>query len=298
VHPQKKKNLQIRSRILQVLRNFFITKNYIEIETPVRISAPAIEVHIDAEPSGECYLRTSPELHMKRLLSEGFERIFQIGPCFRAGERGRFHSPEYTMLEWYRTGADYMDILAETKGLLSAVVENISQKTWIVYRGIEIQLMPVWDCITVEDAFIEFAGWNPVTHAEPERFDIDYAEKVIPSLPVNRPVILKDYPAYASAFARLKPGRPEVAERWELFIGGIELANAFSELTDPVEQRRRFEENLTEREKLGKPVYPVDEEFLSALDKGLPECAGVALGVDRLVMLFTDAECIDDVRAF
>lgn len=298
MHSQKKKNLEIRAQILQALRIFFTAKNYIEVETPIRIPAPAIEVHIDAEPSGNYYLRTSPELHMKRLLSDGFERIFQIGPCFRVGERGRFHSPEYTMLEWYRTGADYLDALAETKALLTFVAKNIIRKTWIVYHGTEIQLVPVWDCITVEDAFIEFAGWNPVKHPAPERFNMDYAKKVIPSLPTNRPVILKDYPAYASAFARLKPDCPSVAERWELFIGGIELANAFSELTDPTEQRLRFEKNLIERKQLNKPVYPIDEDFLSALEKGLTECAGVALGIDRLVMLFTSAYCIDDVRAF
>ena len=150
----------------------------------------------------------------------------------------------------------------------------------------------------VEEVFMKFTGWNPITSFDANRFDVDLIEKVQPNLPVNCPVILKDYPAQAAAFARCKTGEPAVAERWELYVGGMELANAFSELADPAEQRLRFENCAADRAKLGKEVYPLDEKFLSALEDGMPQSGGVALGIDRLVMLMTNSESIDEVRAF
>jgi len=255
-------------------------------------------LHIDAEPSGDHYLRTSPELHMKRLLAAGYDKVYQIGACFRRGERGRLHNPEYTMLEWYRADAGYIDVLADAKALIAFVMNEVRRSTTLVYGGTTIEVMPVWERMTVEDAYLMHAGWNPVTKFDADRFDLDFVEKVEPKFPVDRPTILMDYPAEAAALSRRKPGKPEVAERWELFIGGVELANAFGELTDPVEQRRRFEECARKRQQMGKAVYPLDEEFLAALDEGLPRCAGVAMGIDRLVMLLTDSESIDAVRAF
>jgi lysyl-tRNA synthetase class 2 len=263
----------------------------------VRLPAPALELNIDAEPSGDQYLRTSPELHMKRLLSAGCERVFQIGPCFRRGERGRVHNPEYTMLEWYRANADYNDVLADAKSLLVSVARKVLGKTALARRGGTIELESPWKYLTVSAAFVQNAGWDPVKKFDADRFDLDLVGKVEPHLCGAVPVILADYPVEAAALARRKPGNEHVAERWELYIGGIELANAFSELTDPVEQRQRFEKCTLDRRALGKEVYPLDEAFLSAMEN-MPPSAGVALGLDRLLMLLAGADSLDTVLPF
>jgi lysyl-tRNA synthetase class 2 len=266
------------------------------VETPVRLPVPALEAYIDAEPSGTAYLRTSPEFAMKRLLADGLTRIYQLGPCFRRGEWGEHHRPEFTMLEWYRVGADYLDMLAETKALLAAVAKDVLGKLSWVHGGGRIELMPVWDSLTVDEAFLQFAGWSPVRAFDADRFDRDTVEKVEPALSRERPTVLRDYPAEAAAMARLKPGDPRVAERWEIYIGGLEVANAFSELTDSAECRRRFAAWSDLRKREGREVYALDEAFLAAMDKGLPGCAGVALGVDRLVMLLANEADIGNVR--
>jgi lysyl-tRNA synthetase class 2 len=295
--PGPASSLLLRSRILHAIRGFFHERGFTEVETPVRLRAPALELHIDAEPAGDHWLRTSPELHMKRLLAQGHGRIFQLGPCFRRGERGDRHHPEYTMLEWYRAQADYTDILADTKALIAHVAQEIKGDSSLVYRRQRIDLLPRWERRTVADAFQHFAGWNPVAAYDEERFNLDLVEKVEPRLPRDVPFVLTDYPAEAAALARRKPADPRVAERWELYIGGLELANAYSELTDPAEQRARFEACAAARRQLGKDAYPIDEEFLSAL-ADMPPAGGIALGVDRLVMLFADASSLDDVMAF
>ena len=284
--------------MLRGIRTFFHDHSFLEVETPVRLPAPALEEHIDAEPSGDHFLRTSPELHMKRLLAAGYDRIFQLGPCFRRGEQGRLHHPEYTMLEWYRADANYLDILGDTKRLIAFLADEVLGTTRIMHQGLAIELMPIWEWTTVAEAFTLHAGWDPTAGFDADRFDLDVVEKVEPGLPKHVPVILSDYPAEAAALARRKPDNPRVAERWELFIGGLELANAYSELTDAEEQRRRFEECARRRKTAGRPVYPMDEEFLAALQAGMPPCGGIALGVDRLVMLFADAASLEDVTAF
>lgn len=289
--------LGVRSKLLRGIREFFYERDFLEVETPVRVSAPALELHIDAEPAGNAFLRTSPELHMKRLLAAGQERIFQMGPCFRRGERGDRHHPEYTMLEWYRANADYNDILLDTKALITKVAIDILGGTDLVYRGKEILLSPVWERITVSDAFQRFAGWDPCVKFDADRFDLDLVEKVESQLPKDVPVVLTDYPAAAAALARLKPGSPQMAERWELYVGGLELANAYSELNDPAEQRARFEDCARQRNQLGKGAYPLDEDFLAAL-VNVPPSGGIALGVDRLMMLLTDSASLDDVLPF
>lgn len=287
----------LRARARRAIRAFFEARGFLEVESPVRIPAPALELHIDAVPSGAAWLRTSPELHMKRLLAAGYERIFQMGPCFRDGERGDRHHPEFTLLEWYRARSDYRELLADTKALIAAVAEAAIGRSNIEYRGARIELMPAWEVLTVSEAFRAFAGWDPVARFDPERFDDDLVHKVEPNLPAACPVVLMDYPAAAAALARRKPDDPRLAERWELYIGGLELANAFSELTDPIEQRERFDACAAARRALGKPVYPLDEAFLAAL-AGMPPAAGIALGVDRLVMLLAGAASLDEVLPF
>mgnify|MGYP001090413479 CR=1 FL=1 len=290
--------LDLRAKALRAMRRFFEQRGFLEVETPVRVETPALELHIDAIPAGTGWLRTSPELHMKRLLAAGCPKLFQIGPCFRHGERGRLHNSEFTLLEWYRTPADYRDILADAKALIAAVAGETIGRTWLDIRRRRIEFMPAWEWMTVSDAFRAFAGWDPVERFDAERFDADLVAKVEPRLPAECPAVLADYPAEAAALARRKPDNPRVAERWELYIGGLEIANAFSELTDPAEQRARFEACAAERRARGRPVYPLDEDFLAALESGLPPAGGIALGVDRLVLLLAGADSLDAVLPF
>ena len=290
--------LELKSKLMAAINDFFIGRGYLEVETPVLVKTPALEIHIDACPAGNDYLRTSPELHMKRLICAGYERIFQIGACFRADERGNLHNPEFTMLEWYRTKADYMDILSETKDLLRHVSGKCLGKSWFEKDGVRIDLSAEWLSFSVSELFEKFAGWNPTAGFDENRFNTDLVNCVEPRLPKDRPVILLDYPAEVAALARLKTGDRRLAERWELYLGGVEIANAFSELTDAVEQRKRFEECAQKRIALGKKAYELDVEFLAALEKGMPDCAGIALGIDRLVMLFAGVDRLDHVLAF
>ncbi len=289
--------LELRARMLRAIRAFFDLRGYVEVETPVRLRAPALELHIDAEPSGDRFLRTSPELHMKRLLAEGFDRIYQIGPCFRRGERGPLHHPEYTMLEWYRAATDYRGILEETRDLVLAVTRAAAGGSSVVRNGRTLDVAGPWSVTTVSDAFRRWAGWDPAARFDADRFDMDLVEKVEPSLPRDVPVVLIDYPAAAAALSRLKADDPRVAERWELYLDGVEIANAYSELTDPALQRARFDECARRRRALGKPVYPLDEEFLEALGR-MPPAGGIALGVDRLAMVLAGAPTIGEVTAF
>lgn len=295
---RRRATLELRSRVLQALRNFFLSRDFIEVETPVRIPTPALELYIDAEPCGDHYLRTSPELRLKQLIVAGYELIFELGPCFRRGEKGPFHNPEYTMLEWYRAGADYRNMLADTRELLVETARQVLGQTSFRYGCSTVELDTPWQCLTVEEAFLKFAGWNPLVGFDPDRFDEDLVGKVEPALARDRPVVLMDYPLERAALARCRRSVPPVAERWELYIAGIEIANAFSELTDAEEQRRRFLACAEERRRMGRDVYSLNEMFLAALAEGMPQCGGTALGVDRLVMLLTDSPSIGEVRAF
>lgn len=271
--------LRLRAAVLAKIRRFFDGRGFMEVETAVRIPAPAPEPHIDCPASGAWFLRASPELQMKKLLAAGMERIYSIGPCFREGERGRRHSEEFTMLEWYRANAGYLDILEDMESLVGGIL------------GIEAPFAR----ITVEEAYVRWAGWNPLESFDQDRFDFDMATKIEPNIPEGA-VFLMDYPKEAASLSRLKAEDPRVAERWELYVDRMELANAFSELVDPAEQRRRFEEARSLRRSLGEADYPLDEEFLSSLSL-MPPSGGVALGVDRLVMLATGLKDISQVRA-
>lgn len=268
---------------MRSIRAFFYDRDFMEVETPIRLETPCMELHIDAEPSGDHFLRTSPEICHKKLLGAGAERIFEIGKCFRHGELGSLHNPEYTMLEWYRIHADYMDILEETRALMFSIWEECPEK---------------WTIMNVSDAFQQFAGWDPAGTYDEDRFDMDLVERVEPAIKaLGGAVVLKDYPVEAAALSRRKPGNPLVAERWELYIDGVELANAYSELTDPVEQRLRFEECAQQRRNFGKEAYPIDEEFIQAVS-AMPPSGGVALGVDRLLMKMSGDRTLDRMLPF
>ena len=277
-------NLKVRAAVLRTIRAFFDARGFVEVETPVRIPAPAPEPHIDCPASGDWFLRASPELQMKKLLVAGLPRIYQIGPCFRAGERGRRHAPEFTMLEWYRAESDYTDVACDIEALVREVLRTCENTL----------VLPPFARLAVREAYLRWAGWDPVADWSQDRFDFDMATKIEPNLP-KEPIFLMDYPAPAASLARLKADEPRVAERWELYVGGMELANAFTELTDAAEQRRRFDAARAERRALGEADYPLDEDFLSALAR-MPPAGGVALGVDRLVMLACGAAAIGEVR--
>ncbi len=294
----RKPYLLLRSKIIQAIRNFFIERDYLEVETPYLIPAPAPELHIDAIPVGDLFLHTSPELCMKRLLAAGFTRIFQLGKCFREGERGSSHLPEFTMLEWYRAGVDYRGLMEECEDLILYVSRGLGIGKTLSYQGLEVILERPWARLTVREAFERYAPMPMEKALDADCFDQCLVCDIEPHLGAPGPVFLCDYPAPLAALSRLKPEDPSVAERFELYMGrGLELANAFSELTDPKEQEKRFLKESEERQALGKKPYPISKKFLKALSM-MPAAAGIALGVDRLVMFFTDTATIDDVAAF
>jgi len=292
-----KATLVFRSRVIQAIRRFFDVHGYLEVETPHRLPAQAPEAHIDPQPSGEWFLQTSPELLMKRLLAAGYPRLFQICRCHRRGERGRRHLPEFTLLEWYRAGADYEDMMGETERLIRFVAAEVGLGPDMVYQGLAFDLRPPWPRLAVAAAFERYGSLSMADALAAGRFDEIMGLEIEPRLGRPRPQFLQDYPAVQGALARLRPDKPWVAERFELYISGLELCNAFSELNDPAQQRQRFETEMAARRAAGRAVGPMPEKFLAALGV-MPEAAGNALGVDRLVMLLTDRARIDDVVAF
>jgi len=277
--------LEKRSKMLQTIRAYFAKYGFIEVHTPVRVPTPCLEDHIDAIPSGEEWLRTSPELHMKRMIASGMKRIYQIGPCFRAGERGKRHRPEFTMLEWYQADADYRDLLNFTREMVLFCA-----------HALKVDPPEGWFVQGVDEAFQETVGISAQQACREGRFEQHLIDTVEPALGDNA-VFLIDYPVELGALARCTPDDPETAERWELYINGLEIANTYSELTDPVEQRRRFEQTAILRESDGRETYTIDEDFLEVLSK-MPPTAGSALGIDRLLMALLDIDDIGEIIAF
>lgn len=272
-----------RSRIVSRIRSFFDALGFVEVETPVRIAAPAPETNIDCPPVATGgFLRASPELQMKKLLALGMDRIYQIGPCFRDGEKGSRHNPEFTMIEWYRRESSYCDIMDDTKNLVAALLEEFSPEREISFCELKVR-----------DAYLKFAGWDPWVESDHDRFDFDMATKIEPAIKeTGGGVFLVDYPPWAASLSRL---RGDVAERWELYWDGVELANCFSELNDSGEQLKRFEFAREERRELKEADYPVDMDFIGSIESMGP-ASGVALGIDRLVMALLNIADINEVR--
>jgi lysyl-tRNA synthetase class 2 len=279
------------------MRHFFNSRGYLEVETPHRIPAPAPESHIDATAAGQWFLQTSPELCMKRMLAAGYEKIFQICRCWREGERGSHHVPEFTLLEWYRAGIDYRALMDECQELIQSLAIGMGLQQKMMYRGREIDLRGPSEKMTVSEAFESYSRVSLAEALERDVFDEVMVQQIEPLLGVKRPAFLYDYPASRAAMARLKRDNRNVAERFELYLGGLELANGFSELNDAAEQRSRFDIEDMNRRSMGKPTYPVPEKFLEEMED-MPPSAGIALGVDRLVMVFVNAATIDEVVAF
>jgi elongation factor P--(R)-beta-lysine ligase len=290
-------NLIKRAEILHLIRGFFREHGYLEVETPIRIPIPLPEAHIDLIGSEGWVLQPSPEICMKPLLAAGCKRIFQICKCFRKSERGRRHLPEMTLLEWYATAETYRDLMTRTEQLILQVAQGLGLQKTLMYQGGRIDLSPPWPRVTVAEAFGRWASLPMDAALAQGRFDELMGLEIEPRLGYDRPVFIHDYPAACGSLARLKPEDPTVAERFELYIGGLELCNGFSELIDPIEQRRRFETEREVKRQRGQPVHALPEKFLAALAT-LPPCAGNALGLDRLVILLADAAAIDEVVAF
>ena len=318
-----------RASVVAAIRRFFAERGFVEVETPALQASPGLEPHLVAfetvlrEPFRDgaatpMYLHGSPEFAMKKLLAAGEEKIFQIARCYRNEERSATHHPEFTMLEWYRAGASWRDLWTDCEGLLAAAAEAAGAARF-ARAGKDADPRAEWTRLSVRDAFARHAGidlaatmddvsdpaplatrarsigvWTGENDSWEDVFFRIFLARVEPALGVGAPAILHSYPATMAALARLGPDR-RFAERFEVFVCGLELANGYGELTDPVEQRARFAADRALRRRLRGSAYPVDEDFLAALESGLPDCAGIALGVDRLVMLATGAAHIEDV---
>jgi lysyl-tRNA synthetase class 2 len=327
---RRRANLAARGRILTAIRGFFGARGFVEVETPALQVSPGLEPHLQAlavtlrEPGGgrqPRYLHTSPEFAMKKLLTAGEPRIFQLARVFRDAERSATHHPEFTMLEWYRAGADYRALMDDCRELLVACADAAGCAA-LSWQGRASAPRDPWERLTVAEAFARHAGIDLLASApDPAAPSFEllaaaaaragiaahdgddweslffriFLERIEPALGIPAPTLLTDYPISMAALARPSPTDPRVAERFELYVAGLELANAFSELTDAAEQRQRFEADLAKKQALYGERYPIDEDFLAALAAGLPDSAGIALGVDRLVMLACAADHIEDV---
>jgi lysyl-tRNA synthetase class 2 len=309
--------LRLRARLLARIRAFFAAHDVLEVDTPAlslaAITDPALHsftttCHGPGPHAGAtCYLHTSPEFPMKRLLAADAGSIYQICKVFRDGEYGRLHNPEFTLLEWYRTGYDHLDLMDEVERLLREILEDIQPLSSVRH----------W---SYRDLFREFAGVDPFSVTAHELQSLLFSRHAIG--PVGLPaadldpwldltlthvieprlgrglVFVRDYPESQAALARLRPGKPPVASRFEVYLDGIELANGFHELADAGEQRRRFSAECRRRDEVGAPAVCIDEHLLAALESGLPDCAGVALGIDRLLLAAAGKHDLHDVIAF
>ncbi|MCP3964952.1 MAG: EF-P lysine aminoacylase GenX [Lentisphaerae bacterium] len=284
-----KARLEIRAGLISAVRAFFDSRGFMEVSTPVLINAPAPEEYIEGISAAAGFLRTSPELQMKQMVCAGYEKIYQLGPCFRKGEFGSRHRPEFTMLEWYQTDIDYKELMDFTFELIKESVFALKASYEIEYQNETVDFSQAPEIINVADAYQRFTGKSVENADLTDEFDTLMVDCIEPELGKGKMTFLKDYPANRAALARLKADNKEVAERWELYVCGMELANAYSELTDPREQRMRFAEARRVRKTNGFVEYPEAEEFFAAMEKGMPECAGCALGIDRLVMLLSDS---------
>ncbi len=289
--------LRDAGRAAALARAYFVEQRFVEVSTPLRVPAPGVDFHVDAIEASGKYLITSPELDMKRLLVGGMPRIFQLSRVARADEDGPLHAPEFTMLEWYRSFSELEEVLADTENLVRRVVRELSGEDEVFVLGKrKVDVGKPFERITVREAFARYADVADAARLA-ERNEDRYFEllvsRVEPALAARpRPVFLTHYPISQAALSRPHPTDPSVAERAELYFGGVELCNAYGELSDPAEQRHRMVRESKRRRALKRPVYPLDEPFLSALVEGMPPSAGNALGFDRLVMVATNRSTI------
>ncbi|HEY2532238.1 MAG TPA: EF-P lysine aminoacylase EpmA [Xanthobacteraceae bacterium] len=328
VHADRRPVLLARARIVAALRGWFAARDFLEVETGTLQVSPGNETHLHAfattlvAPDGSpshCYLRTSPEFACKKLLAAGERRIVEFAKAFRNRERGALHHPEFTLVEWYRVGEPYRTLMADCAAIIAAAARAAGTRR-LTFRGRAADPFAAPQRLTVAEAFTRFAGIDLLAtlgDGEADRDGLARAAKaagiriahddcfgdifsrvlvelIEPQLGIGQPTILDEYPAVQSALARPAEKNPRVAERFELYVCGVELANGFGELTDPAEQRIRLEGEMAEKERIYGERYPIDEDFLAALAV-MPQACGIALGLDRLVMVATGAPHIDQV---
>jgi elongation factor P--(R)-beta-lysine ligase len=328
---RRRGRLEQRGRILEALRRFFADRGFVEVDTPALQASPGLEPHLRAfrtewhDPRDRIasprYLHTSPELAMKKLLVAGLPRIWQLSHVFRDGERSRTHHPEFSMLEWYRAGASWRDLIEDCEALL-ALAQTAAGAEALVWHGHSADARRPFRRLSVAEAFARYARIDVLATApDPLRPDFDllkaaagavgvephsgddwealffriFLDRIEANLGLGAATVLHGYPAAMAALARRDPLDPRLAERFELYACGLELANAFGELTDPGEQRARFRADQARKQALYGETYPIDDDFLRALECGMPPAAGIALGFDRLVMLATGADDIEEV---
>ncbi|HEX6246144.1 MAG TPA: EF-P lysine aminoacylase EpmA [Polyangiales bacterium] len=299
---RRHQRLLLRARLLREIRAFFDARGFLEVETPLVVPSPGLDLHLDAlsvnTSQGTRYLVTSPEYQMKRLLAGGLERIYQLGKCFRNDEIGARHQPEFTMLEWYRGFADVEAVMRDTEELVATLARALTGAPLLRSAWGDVDVTPPWPRVSMRQAFARFCGESmDEALRDEEHFFRQLVERVEPGLAGMGAVFLCEWPASMASLARKKPGDPSVAERFEAYVGGLELCNGFGELTDVDEQRARLRADQAARQAAGLPVYPIDERFVAALAQGIPPSGGNALGVDRLLMLLLGAEAIEDVVA-
>lgn len=327
-----KQQFLVREKVIDALRLFFKSRNFHEVETPLLVKSPGTEPYLEVFDTtvkfaeGDqypAYLLTSPEYAMKKLLAAGFGDIFQICKSFRNKEgRSSRHNPEFTILEYYRVDADYTALMNDMEEMLPTLAEAIygeSGKKGFTYQDLKINLATPFLRYSVEEAFLKFADVKReellsevklVEVAQKKGYQVDetttweqaynqiFLNEIEAKLDKSRPTIIYDYPLSQAALSKRKKSDPDFAERFEIYLAGIELGNAFSELIDGEEQEKRLKAELIERDKLGKTKYELDADFIAALKSGMPECTGIAIGVDRLIMLLANVHSITDTLLF
>ena len=331
--PNKIENLRKREKIFDIIRNYFKSKNFMEVDTPILQVSPGIDTHIHvfkttmhdplSNDSYEFYLHTSPEFAMKKLLATNtveMSKIFQITKAFRNENITKKHLPEFTILEWYRTNSSYIDLMIDCEELIKKIAQKLNIKS-VKWENYNCNLFGNWEKLSISDAFKQYAGFNildaidddynpDVNAIKPfaKKLNINVTEndtwqdvyykimleKIEPNLGINTPTFLYDYPISEAALSKKSEKNKGVAERFELYISNVEIANAFTELTNPEEQLQRFKKELFNKEKIYGYTVPIDYEFIEAL-KDMPESSGIAMGIDRLVMLFCNAKDIKDI---
>ena len=306
-----------RAQILATIRDFFSKRHVIEVETPLLSNGTITDVHLDPfitqfnysmdsriEESKALYAQTSPEFAMKRLLASGYGCCYQICKAFRHEQHGRHHNPEFTMLEWYRLGFDHFQLMDEVADLLSAVL-SCSGVDKITYQELFMREVAIDPLLTTKSELLTlitargmYSDWLAKEESIDTLLQFVMSELIEPKIGKERPCFVYNFPANQASLAKISSQDERVAERFECYFKGIELANGFNELTDAKQQKHRFDQDNRTRAELGKKQGVIDKNFLSALEHGLPQCSGVALGVDRLLMLAFDADSIDQVISF
>jgi len=319
----------VRERVIKEVRSFFDERKFHEVETPILIGNPPAESYIDVfqttlldrtRKGTPAYLSTSPEVALKKLMTAGIGNCYSITKSFRNTEmQSNTHNPEFTILEWYRVNTQYKTIMDDCETLLLSINKTLGDGNILKYQGKSFDLSKKWERISVKDAFLRWANVDLLEFFEMEKakkicakkgytvaskntweelYNQIYLNEIEPHLGVDTPTVIYEFPGSMAALARKKPSDPRFAERFEFYIAGLELGDCYGELTNWKEQEMRFQEELKELKRLGKTTYDYDNDFIHALKEGMPESSGIAVGIDRLVMLFANVTNIADTMFF